>query len=163
MNQNFFRKESRFNLLTDLGVKVKNIVSYLSVAFISLLIIDIAVLQNKCTEQNKVQIPGLNTDNQRNRGFCITSQITSNIYNSLLMSIITIIFLELSLRKDTIEEIKDIFKSSQATKCLKAFYLNKDICVSMVSAKIKNIKIEEEVKILSLTKDISILTNIDLA
>jgi len=164
MNQNIIRKSSRFDLLTDLGVKVKNLICCLFIASIFLLITDVVYLQKKCIKINNTQIPELSLSNKINTGsFCLTSQIISNIYNSLIVSIIMILSLEISLRKDTVEEIKQIFTSSQATKCLKSFHLNKNVCSSLISAKIRNIKIEEEVKILSLTKDISILTNIDLA
>ncbi len=147
-------KKSILKIFTNLGIKVRNVVAWSSFIFVILLILDLSYLQNKCELQQQANKPDIEF-------YCQSSKIISNIYESLLVSIITILFIELSLRKDNIEEIKEIFNSSQSTRYINAFYPNRDIYNRQIVTRIKALKEQEEVRLLGLAKDIHILNTVD--
>ena len=89
---------------------------------------------------------------------CKSSQIIANIYNSLFVSIITLLFIELTLHPETIKEIEKIFETSRATKYIKSFYLNNDTYNEKIRKKLRLLEDNEEVKLLRLLKDMEIIT-----
>lgn len=152
------------NVFTQLGKKVRNVFIGSSVIIGVLLALDFFYIQNKCTLENTVRTDKITEFNQqkpRIKFYCKTSLMIANIYNSLLVSIITLIFIELTLHPETIKEIKNIFNSSQSTRYIKSFYPNRKDYNDQIITKIRELKDDEEVKLLGLVKDIHILTTID--
>ena len=139
-------------IFTKLGQKVKNVFIWSSLVIGILLVVDFFYMQNKCEYEKKVE--DLNFEFS-----CKSSQLIANIYNSLLASIITLVFIELTLHPETIKEIKKIFNTSQATRYIKAFFRNKNYYNEEIRKKLWTLRNNEEVKLLGLVKDIDILTS----
>ena len=148
-------------IFTKLGKKVRNVFVWSSITIGFLLVLDFLYLQDKCILEKAVESEKIQRYNSKKLGFrfyCKSSQIIANIYNSLLVSIITLVFIELTLHPESIKEIKKIYNASQATRYIKSFYRNNNEYNDEIRKKIRELKNDEEVKLLGLVKDIDILT-----
>ena len=166
-------------VFTKLGEKVKNVIGISSIIALGFFSLDLFIIQDNCNAENEKRLKKIlpitqNTNEdiitnesqeteEKGRGSdtrfpdCKFSQIIANIYNSLFVSIITLLFIELTLHPETIKEIEKIF-GSKATRYIKSFYRNNDTYNEKIRKNLRGLENNEKVKLLRLIKDMEILT-----
>lgn len=159
-------------IFSKLGKTVKKIVFRTSFIFALFFIIDVYFLQDKCRSNQEYaknlgydQVPEKRANNSRQTvlfPFCTISQLTINIYNSILASIITLCLIELAMHEDTVEEIRKIFNSSNAIEYIKSFKIDTNVNHQDMAQKIKDSKSGDEIKIIGLENEVSILKAVNV-
>ncbi len=98
---------------------------------------------------------------------CNFAQLFAFIYSSLTTSAITILVIEIFLLQDFAGEltkiIENVLNSSKVTKFIKAFYNNRSIYQQQIIQQIKDAKAGNEIKLLGLIEEVSILKEVNTA
>jgi hypothetical protein len=140
------QKSSRFlELFTNTGRKVIKHLGFIILISAALILLDEFYLKYQCKKIEK-----------SNSLQCSASSLIGDLGWNLFQIAITIWFVDIGLKRETIEEIQKIFNSTQATRYIKGFYPQQENYRRLIEDNFKNIRPDQEIKLLLLYEEISL-------
>lgn len=138
-------------LITDTGRKVIKQLGWIILISICFILTDEYYLKGTCQKQNQ-----LNSQNQSNSLQCMSSPLIGGLGWNLLQIAITIWFVDIGLKRETIDAMHKIFNSAQATKHIKGFYSNRGEYSRLIEDNFQDARADQEIRLLCLSEEISI-------
>ena len=131
-------------IFTNTGRKVIKQLGWIIFLSIGLIIYDKSYLKETC----KKQAP--------HSWQCVTSPIIDDLGWNLFQIAITIWFVDIGLKRETLEEMHKIFNSAQATKHIKSFYSNREEYSRLIEDNFKEARSDQEIKLLCISEEVSL-------
>ncbi|MBC1241622.1 hypothetical protein GNE10_31880 [Nostoc sp. 2RC] len=135
MNKN--NKNKFLQILTETGRKIIKKTVLISIISIILYGIDNYHLKPKCK---------INQESS----FCYFSPVISDLGGKIFQALLLLWLVDLGLKRETLNEIEEIFKRTQATKYLKGFYSKKEDYEEIIKISFQATTLGNEIKMLCL-------------
>jgi hypothetical protein len=132
------KKDAPLSIFTNFGIKTLLVISSLILGGLGLQVFNNNYLDKECTSSSEKSV-------------CrFVYPYIKEMSISLVTSGITILFLEILLKKESIKELEKIFKASEATSSIKAFYPRLNLYKGYIQDNIEQASKGQQIKMLGL-------------
>lgn len=132
------KQDTPYRLFTDFGIKILLVTFSLIAGGIGLQFFSKTYLDKECTNASEKLV------------CTFVYPYIKEMSTSLVTSGITILLLEILLKKESIKEIEKIFNASEATRSIKAFYPRLNLYKGYIQDNIEQAPKDQEIKMLGL-------------